>query len=82
MKNKKPKIGAIYEHFKGNRYKVIAIVRHSETTEEMILYQPLYKSKDFPDQMWVRPLGMFLETIERDGKKFTRFKPVADKQSS
>ena len=76
MNVKKPKIGGIYKHFKGNKYKVIDIVRHSETTEEMVLYKPLYKNKDFPNQMWVRPLKMFLETVERDGKKFPRFEFV------
>lgn len=73
---KKPKIGGIYKHFKGNIYKVIDIVRHSETTEEMVLYKPLYKSKDFPNQMWVRPIEMFLEIIESDGKKIPRFKLI------
>lgn len=76
MQIEKPKIGGIYRHFKGNQYQVIDIVRHSETTEEMVLYKPLYKSKDFPNQMWVRPIGMFLETVERDGKKFPRFELV------
>lgn len=76
MPARKPKIGGVYRHFKGNKYKVIDIVRHSETTEEMVLYKPLYKSKDFPDQMWVRPLSMFLEIVEREGKKFPRFELV------
>lgn len=71
----KLKINGIYQHYKGNKYKVINIVRHSETTEEMVLYQPLYVSKDFPDnKMWVRPLKMFLEKVEIEDKKIARFK--------
>lgn len=73
LKMSKPKIGATYEHFKGNKYKVVDIVRHSETLEEMVLYKPLYKSKEFPDQLWVRPLEMFTETIKYDGIMVKRF---------
>ena len=72
----KPKIGGKYKHYKGNLYKVIDIVRHSETLEEMVLYKPLYESKDFPDQMWVRPLKMFIETVEIEGQKIPRFKLI------
>lgn len=63
-----------YKHHKGNLYEVIDVVRHSETLEELVLYKPLYKSKEFPEQMWVRPLKMFTETVEVDGKKIPRFK--------
>jgi hypothetical protein len=72
----KLKINGIYQHYKGNRYKVIDVVRHSETTEEMVLYKPLYLSKDFPNQMWVRPLKMFLGNVDLDGKKIPRFKLI------
>ena len=64
----------IYQHFKGNRYQVIDIVRHSETQDEMVLYKALYG--DFG--LWVRPLAMFAETIEREGKVFERFQRLAD----
>lgn len=76
MKTEKPKIGGVYKHFKGNYYKVIDIVRHSETEEELVLYLPLYLNEDFPGDLWVRPVNMFLETVERDGKKFPRFELV------
>lgn len=72
----KPKIGGIYKHYKGNLYEVIDIVRHSETNEEMVLYKPLYEIKDFPGQMWVRPLTMFLENIEKGGEKMPRFELI------
>lgn len=69
----RPKIGRKYKHFKGNRYEVIDIVRNSETNEEMVLYKPLYENRDFPNQLWVRPLGMFMEFVEKDGENIPRF---------
>jgi len=65
-----------YQHYKGNLYELIDIVRHSETLEEMVLYKPLHKSKEFPNQLWVRPLKMFFGKIEHEGKKIPRFKFV------
>ena len=56
-------------HFKGNEYEVIAIARHSETTEPMVVYKALYGDGG----IWVRPAQMWNETIERDGKKYKRF---------
>jgi len=58
-----------YRHFKGNLYHVLHIARHSETDELMVVYQPDYGEK----AIWVRPLSMFDETIERDGKTLKRF---------
>lgn len=58
-----------YRHFKGNEYEVIAIARHSETLEEMVVYRALYGERG----LWVRPKAMFEETVERDGKTFPRF---------
>jgi hypothetical protein len=66
-KNLKP---GIYEHVKGGRYEVLGVAHHSETLEEMVLYKHL---KD-DSGLWVRPLAMFLETVERDGKTMPRFK--------
>ena len=62
------KIGR-YRHFKGNEYEVIAIGKHSETGESMVIYKALYGD----GQIWVRPLTMWNETVERDGKIFKRF---------
>lgn len=58
-----------YRHFKGNEYEVIAIANHSETLEEMVVYKALYGEGEY----WVRPVSMWNETIERDGKTFKRF---------
>ena len=59
----------IYRHFKGDRYELVDFARHSETTEIMVLYRALYGE----GELWVRPLAMWDEEIERDGQKFRRF---------
>ena len=58
-----------YRHFKGNEYEVIGIARHSETEEPMVIYRALYGSRG----LWVRPAGMWNETVTRDGKTVQRF---------
>lgn len=58
-----------YRHYKGNFYLVLGIARHSETLEEMVVYQ-----QDYADRgLWVRPLGMFLENVVVAGKEVPRF---------
>ena len=59
----------LYRHYKGNRYEVIDIVRHSETEEELVLYRALYGEGG----LWVRPLAMFTETVNVDGLSVPRF---------
>lgn len=58
-----------YEHYKGQHYRVIGVARHSETLEEVVIYQALYGDHD----MWVRPVGMFTESVEVDGAQRPRF---------
>jgi len=65
----KPIIGNTYRHYKGNNYTVIALVKNSETLEEMVVYQAQYGEK----QIWVRPLKMFIETVTIDGNTVDRF---------
>lgn len=62
-------VGGLYQHFKGFRYKVLNIARHSETLEELVVYQALYGEGG----IWVRPLSMFLENVTRDGQTQPRF---------
>jgi len=59
----------IYEHYKGNHYEVINIVRHSETEELMVLYRALYGDEG----LWVRPYRMFFETIIIENEEVSRF---------
>ncbi len=61
-----------YRHFKGNEYEVLGTARHSETEEELVVYRALYGAGG----LWVRPVSMWNETVERDGQTFRRFTPV------
>ena len=67
-----------YRHFKGNEYEVVGVARHSESLEDYVIYKPLYESAS---EYWIRPLVMFLETVERDGKVVPRFAYVGDAEA-
>lgn len=62
----------IYRHYKGNLYELVDIVNHSETLEKMVLYRALYGEKE----LWVRPISMWNEEVEVNGKKVKRFELV------
>jgi hypothetical protein len=66
-------VGSLYEHYKGPRYKIIGVARHSETLEELIVYQALYGESG----IWVRPLTMFLENITIHGRSQPRFRQIS-----
>lgn len=68
-------VKGIYRHFKGNLYEVIDTAYHSETLEEMVVYRALYGER----KLWVRPLSMWNEIVERDGKRMVRFELVEAK---
>ena len=59
----------IYRHSKGQRYRVLGTARHSETMEEVVVYQALYGDYG----LWVRPAAMFCETVELEGEPISRF---------
>lgn len=61
-------IGKTYKHFKGNLYKVIGFAKHSETCEDMIIYESLKNNT-----LWVRPLTMWNEIVDEKGT--LRFTP-------
>lgn len=70
-------IGAIFEHYKGKKYKVHSVGRHSETLRLCVVYESLYHSPDFGDHaLWIRPLEMFLETVVIDGVEVPRFRMI------
>ena len=62
-------VGGKYRHYKGNEYTVLAVAKHSETLEEMVVYRAEYGEKG----VWVRPKDMFLETVEVGGQTVARF---------
>jgi hypothetical protein len=49
----------LYQHYKGNNYNVLDLVRHSESEEWLVLYQPCYGEQ----ALWVRPIEMFFESV-------------------
>jgi hypothetical protein len=63
----------VYRHYKGNTYQVIGIAKHSETEEDLVVYQALYGAFG----LWVRPLDMFCEKVEVGGQIVPRFELVA-----
>ncbi len=65
-----------YRHFKGKYYEVLGVARHSETMEEYVVYRALYGERG----LWVRPLSMFTQMVERDGKLQPRFAYVEEVQ--
>ena len=66
-------IKGIYKHYKGNEYEVIGTAKHSETEEDMVVY---FSVKN-PEQLWVRPLGMFKEEIELNRDVIKRFLKIS-----
>jgi hypothetical protein len=62
-----------YLHYKGQEYRVLGVAQHSETLEDLVVYQALYGEKS----LWVRPLKMFKEFVEINGKTIPRFKFLA-----
>ncbi len=69
------KVGALYKHFKGKTYKIIAIARDCDTLEELVIYEGQYDSEEFgPKPVWVRKKRDFLsKKVFADGKKIGRF---------
>jgi len=61
-----------YRHYKGNDYIVIETARHSETEEEMVVYRQDYGERG----LWVRPKGMFMESVNIDGREVPRFEYI------
>lgn len=63
-----------YRHYKNKEYEVIGVAHHSETQEELVVYRMLYGDHG----LWVRPLSMFIEDVEVDGKRVPRFEYIGE----
>jgi hypothetical protein len=59
----------LYRHYKGPEYRVFGLARHSETEQQLVVYQALYGDYG----LWVRPLERFCESVELDGELVPRF---------
>ena len=71
MENRETKY---FRHYKNKSYKFLGIAHHSETLEEVVVYETLYKND--LNSLWVRPKEIFFSEIELNGEKTLRFKPV------
>ena len=65
-----------YRHYKSNEYRVIAVAKHSETLEPLVVYEALYENPE--GKFWVRPLAMFIEEVGVDGKRLPRFTYIGE----
>lgn len=62
----------VYRHYKGNRYRVLSLAHHSETLEELVIYEAI----DTDTGVWARPLSMWSETVIVNGVTMRRFERV------
>lgn len=67
-------IGGLYVHYKNKKYKLIGVARHSETLEELVVYEALYPND--LGKLWVRPKQMFCENVTVGDYTGPRFKFV------
>jgi hypothetical protein len=63
-----------YRHYKGKDYGVIGVARHSESEEEYVVYRQLYGT----GELWIRPMGMFLESVSVEGATVPRFRRLEE----
>jgi hypothetical protein len=70
----------LYKHYKGNVYKVVGVAKHSETLEELVVYKATYQREG--ENLWVRPLIMFTETIIVNGQTVKRFEKMKTNDST
>src|SRR5690606_35385646 len=67
----------VYRHYKGHEYRVFGIATHSESEEQMVVYQALYGDYG----LWIRPLRMFCETVDVNGERLPRFALIREEPS-
>ena len=75
MGYRKPKKGDVYKHFKGNLYEIVAVAKHTETMEEMVIYREVDG-----DAIYARPLDMFISKVDKEKypevEQVLRFEPL------
>jgi hypothetical protein len=69
-----------YKHYKGDMVEVIGVAKHSETLEELVVYRHVSGKRMEEKHFWVRPLKMFSEEVEIEGKKIPRFEYIGENE--
>ena len=69
-------VGREFVHFKGGRYRLVGFARHSESQEDLVVYQALYGERG----LWVRPVAMFFEQVEKPGYSGPRFRLAEERE--
>lgn len=64
----------LYHHYKNKPYKYLGVARHSESLEELVIYETRYENNN--GKTWVRPKGMFFESVEVAGQTVPRFREM------
>lgn len=64
--------GGRYRHYKGNEYEVLFVGTHAESQERLVVYR---NTRD-TNKVWLRPVAMFLETVDVDGETVPRFERI------
>jgi hypothetical protein len=67
-------VGAVYRHYKGNHYRIIALAKDCDTLEDLVVYRCLYDNPT--SQIWTRKLASFIEVFMLEGKLISRFERV------
>lgn len=76
-----PKLGK-YRHFKGDVVEVEGFALHSETLEEFVVYKHITGKRTGEPHYWVRPVKMFTEEVEANGKKVPRFEYIGEESAN
>ena len=63
-----------YRHYKNKPYRILGIAKHSETLQDLVVYETLYENPTA--SLWVRPKEIFFSSIEVDGQLRPRFEKI------
>ena len=80
MEKRKIVVGGVYQHFRGDYYKVLSLALDSETLTQLVVYVALYYKPEKEDRIWVRPLEDFMGVKELDdGKVVNRYEFISER---